>query len=62
MVHLYANNQFMQIIGMQLTLWEPFVLRFRPKKTAVFGCLTNALAPPLIALQNCSRVQTDRPV
>jgi len=32
------------------------------KKTAVFGCLTNALAPPLIALESCSRAQTDRPV
>jgi len=31
-------------------------------KTAVFGCLTNALAPPLIALESCSRAQTDRPV
>jgi len=23
------------------------------KKTAVFGCLTNALAPPPIALESC---------
>jgi len=32
------------------------------KKTAVFGCLTNALAPSLIALESCSTAQTDRPV
>jgi len=31
-------------------------------KTAVFGCLTNALAPPPIVLESCSRAQTDRPV
>jgi len=24
-----------------------------PEKTAVFGCLTNALAPPPIALESC---------
>jgi len=32
------------------------------KKTAVFGCFTNALAPPPIALKSCSMAQTDRPV
>jgi len=32
------------------------------KKTAVFGCLTNALAPPPIALESCSAAQTDQPV
>jgi len=32
------------------------------KKTAVFGCFTNALAPPPIALESCSTAQTDRPV
>jgi len=31
-------------------------------KTAVFSCLTNALAPPPIALESCSRAQTDWPV
>jgi len=31
-------------------------------KTAVFGCLTNALAPPPIALESCWMAQTDRPV
>jgi len=35
---------------------------FCKKKTAVFGCLTNALAPPPIALDSCSTAQTDRPV
>jgi len=28
-------------------------------KPAVFGCLTNALAPPPIVLKSCSRAQTD---
>jgi len=32
------------------------------KKTAVFGCLTNALAPPPIALESCSTAQMDQPV
>jgi len=32
------------------------------KKTAVIGCLNNALAPPPIALESCSTAQTDRPV
>jgi len=48
------------------TRWLPaydiFVLRFWPKKTAVFGCLTNALAPPPIALESCLMAQMDRTV
>ena len=32
------------------------------EKTAVFGCLTNTLAPLPSALESCSRAQTDRPV
>jgi len=35
------------------------VLAIFTKKTAVFGCLTNALAPPPIALESCSTAQTD---
>jgi len=31
-------------------------------KPAVFGCLTNAIAPPPIALESCSTAQTDWPV
>jgi len=31
-------------------------------KTAVFGCLTNALAPSPIALESFSRAQTDQSV
>jgi len=31
-------------------------------KTAVFCCLVNTLAPLPIALESCSRAQTDRPV
>jgi len=30
--------------------------------TAIFSCLTNAIAPLPIALKSCSRAQTDRPV
>jgi len=29
-------------------------------KSAVFSCLTNAIAPPPIALESCSRAQTDQ--
>jgi len=32
------------------------------EKTAVFGCFTNAPAPPPIALESCSTAQTDQPV
>jgi len=45
-----------------LTPWRLGGFGNFPKKTAVFGCLTNALAPPLIALESCSTAQTDRPV
>jgi len=31
-------------------------------KQAVFGWLANAIAPLPIALESCSRAQTDRPV
>jgi len=31
-------------------------------KTAIFSCLTNALAPLPIARESCSTAQTDRPV
>jgi len=46
-----------------LTLWRLGGFGdFRKKKTAVFGCLANALAPPSIALESCSTAQTDRPI
>jgi len=32
------------------------------QKPAVVSCLTNVLAPPLIALESCWTAQTDRPV
>ena len=52
-------------ISFQTVLFTPWRLGgfgdFR-KKTAVFGCLTNALATPPIALESCSTAQTDRPV
>jgi len=38
------------------------IQRFSLKNPAVFSCLTNALAPPSIALGSCSTAQTDRPV
>jgi len=60
-----VTNLFDVMSYCPLTLWEPgydtFVLWFQPT-TAVFGYLTNALAPPSIALESCSRAQTDRPV
>jgi len=43
-----------------LTPWRPLGFSDFRKKTAVFGCLTNALAPPPIALESCSTAQTDR--
>jgi len=45
-----------------LTLLEPRGFGDFRKKTAVFGGLSNALAPPPIALESCSVAQTDRPV
>jgi len=45
-----------------LALLEPAFSAIFAKKTAVFGCLTNALAPPPILLKSCSTAQTDRPV
>jgi len=32
------------------------IQRFSQKQTAVFGCLTSALAPPPIVLESCSTV------
>ena len=52
-------------LGIEADLLTPWHLGgfgdFR-KKAAVFGCLTNALALPPIALESCSAAQTDRPV
>jgi len=45
-----------------LTLLEPPSFGDFRKKTAVFGCLTNALAPPTIALESCLAAQMDWPV
>jgi len=44
------------------TLRAAWFRRFSQKKTAVFSCLTNALAPPPIVLESSSAAQTDRPV
>jgi len=40
-----------------LTPWHLGGLGDFRKKAAVFSCLTNALAPPLIALESCSTTQ-----
>jgi len=45
-----------------LTLWRLAGFGDFRKKTAVFSCLTNALAPPPITLESCSTAQTDQPV
>jgi len=45
-----------------LTLWRRGGFGDFRKKSAVFCCLTNALAPRPIALESCSMAQTDRPV
>jgi len=59
------------ILSIQCCLWHSVKLnslasgwfwRFSQKKTAVFGCVTSALAPPPIALESYSTAQTDRPV
>jgi len=47
----YIVPGFMNILYLDFTL-----------KPAVFGCLTNAIAPPLIVLESCLRAQTDWPV
>ena len=63
-VRVRVNQRHSDLTVSSLTLWEPgydiFVLWFQPK-TAVFSCLTNALAPPSIALKSCLRAQPDRP-
>ena len=62
--HTLLEWLFQKQHGSSLTLWEPgydiFVLWFQPK-TSNFSCLTNALAPPPIALESCLMTQTDRP-
>jgi len=40
-------------------IYSYFEINLRP---AVVSCLTNAVAPPPIALKSYSRVQTNRPV
>jgi len=50
------------LFATSLTPWRLGGLAIFAKKTAVFGCLTNALAPPPIALESCLTAQTDRPV
>jgi len=58
----YFVRMHCAFIGTWITLWRLGGFGDFRKKTAVFGCLTNALAPPLIALESCSTAQTDRPV
>jgi len=62
-VTLIFTQTVCKTLGYSLTLWRLGGFGdFRKKTTAVFGCLTNALAPRLIALESCSTAQTDRPV
>jgi len=42
-----------------MALYSYFKIGLKP---AVVSCLTNAIAPPPIALESCSRTLTDRPV
>ena len=58
----FLNEPELTCSCMHLTLLRPGGFGDFRKKTAVFGCLTNALAPPPIALESCSTAQTDRPV
>jgi len=53
---LFITDQNNYLLGVRV------VLAIFAKKTAVFGCLTNSLALPPIALESCSSAQTDRPV
>ena len=57
--HLCCHPQIQNLLNSFRAGW---FRRFSQEKTAVFGCLTNALAPPPIVLESCSRAQTDRPV
>jgi len=57
-----TNNTKSKTLEYFLTPWRLGGFGDFRKKTAVFGCLTNALAPLLIALESCSTAQTDRPV
>jgi len=41
------------------TIYSYFEIGLKP---AVVSCLTNAIAPPPIALESSSRAQADRPV
>jgi len=58
---LLHNNSKMFYKSMQCrgTIYSYFDFGLKP---AVVSCLTNALAPLLIALERCSRAETDRTV
>jgi len=53
---------FKEVYSFVNTLASGWFWQFSQKKTAVFGFLTDALAPPPIALDSCSTAQTDQPV
>jgi len=61
-LHIGCLLLFLVELMLLNTLASGWFWRFLQKKTAVFGCLTNALAPLPIALESCSTAQTDRPV
>jgi len=55
-LHHDANSEKFHLTPWRLAGFGDFC-----EKT-VFGCLTNTLAPPPIALESCSTAETDRPV
>jgi len=61
-MYISKNNKIKITHNTFNTLASGWFWQFSQKKTAVFGGLTNALAPPLIALESCSTAQTDRSV
>jgi len=56
-------NFYLHAVMLNFESWRTNILYldFGPKP-AVFGCFTNTIAPPPIALKSCSMAQTDWPV
>jgi len=56
-----VKSEISQVRKFHLTpVYEYIVPGNPPKKLAVFGCLTNAIAPLPIAQESCSNLQTIR--
>jgi len=68
----YAHMHYMCITGVHTCMTSDLVLKYSWRtnisyldfglKPAVASCLTNAIVSPPIALESCSRVQTDQTV